>query len=267
MKISRTIVLMLLVGFLTLLVANVAHADGPVTPPPPPVTTPIPPVPPVEPLAGAKAIDAAYADAAKYQAAANSLLDGMQATLNQANAALSSANSSLYSAQASIGQYQASVAQYKILLQQSEAARVAAQQGQIQQAVDLANAAQESGAQVLSLASESSRSAMQSAQQANQAVQDVLKMRTQLSSANQANESLSKTNAAQAYRLAQLEPYALDTYQHAMAAWVLSAVLGLVLIAVLLMLVIVFAVERRNRWPRLKQNLDGAVVFPITKQL
>ena len=264
MKLSRTVVLLLLVGLLALLIAQVAHTDGPVAPTPPPVTTPIPPV---DPLAGAKAIDAAYAEAAKWEAVAKSTIVNVQASINSAYGALAAAQASVYQLQQSY--------------QQSEAARIAAQQGQINQAIEAARLANVSASNAMILLGQAQQSASDGIRQANQAARDVLTLRAELSvkdqqlqAAQQTNAALVKTNAdlnkanvAQSSRLDLLEAYALDTYHHAMAAWVLSAVLGLVLIAVLLMLVIVFAIERRNRWPRLKQNLDGAVVFPITKQL
>jgi hypothetical protein len=245
MKLSRSVVLILLVLFLALLLSSVpgAYADGPVAPTPPPVTTPIPPI---DPLAAAKAV-------AKFT------IVNVQASINSAYGALAVAQSSVYQLQQSF--------------QQSEAARIAAQQGQINQAIEAARLANVSASNAMSLLGQAQQSASEAVRQANQAARDVLTLRAELSikdqqlqSAQQANAALSKTNSAQAYRIAQLEPYALDTYHHAMAAWVLSAVLGLVLIAVLLMLVIVFAVERRNRWPRFKAGIDSALIVPVSKQ-
>ncbi|MGV0976894.1 MAG: hypothetical protein ACOYBO_13290 [Azonexus sp.] len=258
MKLSRSIVMLLLVGLLALLIAPIAHADGPTPPTPQPPVVVTPP-PPIDPLAAAKAIDAANAERDKWEAVARSTVANVQASINSAYGALAAAQSSVY--------------QLQISFQQSEAARIAAQQGQINQAIEAARLANVSAANAMSLLGQSQQSASEAIRQANQAARDVLALRAELSmkdqqlqSAQQTNTALSKTNAAQAYRLAQLEPYALDTYHHAMAAWVLSAVLGLVLIAVLLMLVIVFAVERRNRWPRFKAGIDSALIVPVSKQ-
>jgi hypothetical protein len=254
MKISRSVILILLVLFLAWLISFVpgAHADGPVAPTPPPVT----PQPPLDPMTAAKAIDAANAERDKWEAVARDTIVGVQASLNSAYGALAAAQSSVYQLQQSF--------------QQSEAARIAAQQGQINQAIESARMANVSAANAMSLLGQSQQSAGEAIRESNQAARDVLTLRAELSvkdqqlqSAEQTNVSLSKTNAALSYRLAQLEPYAMDTYQHAMEAWVLSAVLGLVLIAVLLMLVIVFAVERRNRWPRFKAGIDSALIVPM----
>lgn len=263
MKLSRSFVLLLLVGLLTLLIAQVAHADGPTvpTPQPPVVVTP----PPVDPLAAAKAIDAANAEAAKWEAVAKSTIVNVQASINSAYGALAVAQSSVYQLQQSF--------------QQSEAARIAAQQGQINQAIEAARLANVSAVTALSLMGQSQQLASDAVRQANQAAREVLTLRAKLSvkdqqlqSASQAlaaliktNTDLNQVNAAQTNRLDVLESYALDTYHHAMAAWVLSAALGLVLIAVLLMLVIVFAIERRNRWPKLRSGIESAVIIPVSK--
>jgi hypothetical protein len=254
MKLSRSIVMLLLVLLLAWLLSSVpgAHADGPVAPTPPPVTTP----PPIDPLAGAKAIDAANAERDKWEAVARSTAANIQASINSAYGALAAAQSSF--------------AQLQQSFQQSEAARIAAQQGQINQAIEAARLANVSASSAMALLTQSNQTAGLALQQSNQAARDVLQLRAELSikdqqlqSAHQTNAALIKANAAQAYRLAQLEPYALDTYHHAMAAWVLSAVLGLVLIAVLLMLVIVFAVERRNRWPKFRSGIASALIVPV----
>jgi hypothetical protein len=256
MKIIRSVVLMLLVGLLVLLVAQVAHADGPVSPTPPPVTTP---PPPIDPLAGAKAIDAANAEADKWEAVARSSAISAQASINQAYSAL-------YAAQDGVNQL-------SIALAQSEAARVAAQQGQINQAIEAARLANVSVSNGMSWLGQAQQSASDAIRQSNQAARDVLTLRAalsvkdqQLQSEQRTNASLSKTNTAQANRLNLLEAYSLDTYHHAMAAWVLSAVLGMVLIAVLLMLVIVFAIERRNRWPKLRNGINSALIVPMNEQ-
>lgn len=193
---------MILIGFtlfLMLLVAQVAHAQGPVTPPPPPVTTPETP-----PLT-AKQIDAAYADAAKYQAAANSLVNGMQASIDQANSSLATANASLSAAYNSLYSAQTSIAQYQVMLQQSEAARVAAQNGQIQQSIEAARAAQLSGAQAISLATDAGRSALTSIQQANQAARDVLQLRSDLTTAAARNANLMSEVARLNQTVAQMD--------------------------------------------------------------
>jgi hypothetical protein len=140
-----------------------AHAEGPATPPPPPpVTTP----PPVDPLSAAKQIDAANARADQWQTVATQAMSSAQGAIDNAYA-------SLYAAQASIGQMQ-------IALQQSEAARVAAQQGQIAQAVASAQNAQLAGVQAVALSSAAGQSAMLSLNQSGEAVRAVSELRTSL---------------------------------------------------------------------------------------
>lgn len=175
---KRTMTLTLLVVLLVGLLSQTAHAQGPVTPPPPSVT----PMPPVDPLATAKQIDEANARADQWQAKAIASAASAQASINSAYA-------SLYAAQAGVNQMQ-------IELQQSEAARVAAQQGQIAQAVAAAQAAQLSGLQAIALASASGQSAMLSLKQSSDALRDVAELRASLTSVT-AQRNAARADVAQ----------------------------------------------------------------------
>jgi hypothetical protein len=164
-----------LVLLLVALISQAAYAQGPVTPPPPPQVTPITPV---DPMAAAKQIDEANARADQWQTVATQ-------AMSKAQGAIDSAYASLWSAQASIGQMQ-------IALQQSEAARVAAQQGQIQQAVQAAGAAQMAGLQAVQLASASGQSATSAVQQAGDAMRAVAELRSSLITKEAQNAALTR---------------------------------------------------------------------------
>jgi hypothetical protein len=159
--VKRTIVLIALVFLLAFLLAQTAHAQAPIVPPP------VPTIPPVDPLSAAKQIDAANARADQWQQVAVNSAASAQASIDNAYA-------SLYAAQAGVTQMQ-------IALQQSEAARSTAQQGQIAQAVSAAQAAQLSGLQAIALASASGQSAMLSLKQSSDAQRDVAELRASLS--------------------------------------------------------------------------------------
>lgn len=158
---KRTLALILLVLLLAVLITQIAHADGPVTPPPPPVTTPLPPT---DPLAAAKAIDAANAEADKWESVARSTVANVQSSINAAYAALA--------------QQQASIYHLQTAFQQADAARLFAQQGQIQQAVESARSAQLASVQAVSLSTQAGKAALIAMQQAGDAARSVAELRS-----------------------------------------------------------------------------------------
>jgi hypothetical protein len=176
---KRTLVLILLVLLLAVLITQIANAEGPATPPPPPVTTPLPPT---DPMAAAKAIDAANAEADKWESVARSTMANVQSSINAAYAALA--------------QQQASIYQLQTAFQQADAARLFAQQGQIQQAVESARSAQLASVQSVSLSTQSGKAALLSMQQAGDAARSVAELRSNLTVVT-AQRDAARSDAAQ----------------------------------------------------------------------
>lgn len=244
MKVSRSVIMILLVLLLACLIALMAqpaHAQGPVEPTPPPkvVTTPNP-------------VDQNRAEADRWETVANNAVASAQAAIGQAYSAIASAEAGLRQAQ--------------IAAQQEHAARVSAEAGQIQQAVTSAQAALIASNQAAGLSSESSRSAIESLKQSTSALSDVRTLREGLRESNATIEGLTGASRIQQARITQLETYSWSIYRETITAWVIVGVLALVLIAGLLALIIVIATERRNRWPRFRNGIGSALIVPMENQ-
>lgn len=145
-----------------------------------------------------------------------------------------------------------------------------AQQGQINQAVESAHAAQLTATQALGLASSSVESSKQSIKETSDMKQQVsaLWMSLREHGAKVADQmatiaGLNETSRIQQDRIDYLETYSWALYRETVIAWVVAGMLGLVLIALLLGALVVFAAERRNRWPRFRTGLHGAIIMPI----
>lgn len=243
MKIPQSVIMILLVLLLALLIgllAQPAAAQGTVPPTPQPVNP----------------IDKARSDANQWETIANQAVASAQAAIGQAYSAIASAEAGLVQAQ--------------MAAQQEHAARVAAEQGQIHQATDQAQAAQLSALKAIDLASAAIQSAQTSEQSAAHSERLTAYLRIQLMNREHQLEQrdqiiarLSGDNSSQAARLAQLEPYAQTMYREVVTAWIIAALLGFVLIAVLMSIVIIIAAERRNRWPRFKNGPKSALIVPV----
>lgn len=244
MKLILIVLVLIALLLLALLSAPPAGAQTPiVTPPPPPVTTPDP-------------IDAANAQRDQWETIANQAVASAQAAIGQAYSAIASA--------------EAGLAQAQIAAQQEHAARVAAEQGQIHQATEQAQAAQLSALKAIGLASAAIQSAQTSEQSATHSERLTTYLRIQLMNREHQIEQrdqkialISGDNSSQAARLAQLEPYAQTMYREVVTAWIVAGVLGFVLIAVLMSIMIVIAAERRNRWPMFKHGPKSALIVPV----
>ena len=244
------VVLILTAFWLLMFLVDEASAQGPVVPPPPPVATPVNPV------------DRANAEADKWQTIANQAVQGAQAAIGQAYAAIANA--------------QAGLQQALIAAQQEHAARVAAEQGQIQQASQSAQAALVAANQATSLANSANGSAIESMRMTTSALRDVQTLRNglrQLQTQSQTTidgqhatiAGLTGANATRQARIDQLETYSWSIYRETIIAWVVAGVLGFVLLAGICALVIIIAMERRNRWPRFKNGIGAALVVPLEK--
>ena len=104
---------------------------------------------------------------------------------------------------------------------------------------------------------------MKSLLMATDAVRGVDDLRGKLTLREEEIRQLRGTGAMQSARLAQLEPYSQNIYHEAIVAWAVAGVLGFVLIAALMALIIVIAMERRNRWPRFRNGISSALVVPM----
>lgn len=239
MKISRAVLIILLALLLLWLFTLLpgAHAQGPIAPPPPPATPPTNPV------------DAANAEAKAWELIVNQTIASSQAAIGQAYNALSAA--------------EAGLAQAQLAVQQEHAARVAAEQGQIQQAVVSSQAALVAANQAAASASASNTAAVASMRQSLAALSDVRELQTDLRQRDATIAGLTAANQTQQARIVQLEDYSWAKYRETIIAWALAGLLGFVVLAGLLALVIIVAMERRNRWPRLKRGLAAALVVPL----
>jgi hypothetical protein len=245
-KLSRSVIIILLAALLllfTLLPAAgagavpAAHAQGPIAPTPPPaVATPNP-------------IDQANAEADRWRTVADQAVSGARAAIGQAYSAIASA--------------EAGLAQAQMAAEQEHAARVAAEQGQINQAVQSAQAALVASNQAYALATSANGASIDSMQQAMTALRNVRTLTDNLSQAQGTIAGLTGANKTQQARITQLEQYSWSTYRETITAWVVAGVLGFVLLAGICALVIIMAMERRNRWPRFKHGLGGALVVPV----
>jgi hypothetical protein len=141
----------------TFLITLPVRAQGPVTPPPPPVPT-------INP------VDQANADAAQWDAL-------QQAAIGQAQAAASQAIAAASQALAAAGQAQ-------VAAQQEHAARVAAEQGLMNQAVESSHQAQLAAVQAVALGKDATQSASIARQQSDLALRNVANLKTALSQAS-----------------------------------------------------------------------------------
>jgi hypothetical protein len=167
MKISRSIIIILLVLFLLWLFAQLpgAHAQAPIVPTPPPAATPINPV------------DQANAEAAQWDVVQQAAVSAAAAAANQAAAAAAQAN--------------AAAAQAQQAAQMERAARQAAQQGLMNQAVESSHQAQLAAVQAITLGRDAMQSASLARQQSDLALRNVQRLKTDLS------EITRQRNAAQ----------------------------------------------------------------------
>lgn len=242
MKLSRSILILLLGLFLLWLFTQLpgAHAQG--TLPPPPAVTPQPTPNPV---------DAANADAARWQAVADQAVQSAQSAIGQAYNALASAQAGLNAAQ--------------VAVQQEHAARMAAEQGQIQQAAQAAQSALVAANQSAAAATSSNDAARSAMQQALLALSDVRSLKSDLRQRDATIAGLREASDTQQARIVQLEGYSWSKYREAIIGWVVAGLLGFVLICIICGGLIVFALERRNRWPKFRNGIEGALIMPVTK--
>lgn len=148
------ILIVLVIAFLMLMLLSMvqpAGAQGPLVPPPTPTPNPI---------------DQANAEAEQWNAAQQSTLQSAWAAIGQAQAAIAQAQSSAQKAQ--------DAARYE------HAARVAAEQGQINQAVESSHQAQLSAVQAVSLGRDATQSASMARQQADLALRNVTNLKAAL---------------------------------------------------------------------------------------
>jgi uncharacterized phage infection (PIP) family protein YhgE len=244
MKLSRSVVILLLGLLLLWLFTQLpgAAAQGPIVPTPPPVATPITP----------QQIDALNDQADAYAMKTEAALQQSQAAINSAYAAIASAQAGLSAA--------LETARYE------HAARVAAEQGQIQQAVSSAQAALTAANTATALAKSSNDDAVNSMLAAQYARRDVDQLSADLRLAQASIDGLTKANREQQQRIAQLTTYSWNKYDESIIAWVTAGVLGFVLLAGASALIIIIALERRSRWPRFRQGIEGAIVMPIASE-
>ncbi len=244
MKVSRSVLIILLAALLPWLFTLLpgAHAQGPVQgqpqgTAPTPVATPNP-------------IDQANAEADTWRTVADQAVQNARASIGQAYRAIASAEAGLVQAQ--------------IAAEQEHVARVAAEQGQINQAVQSAQAALVASNQAYALATSANGASIDSMQQALTALRNVRTLSDNLSQAQGTIAGLTGANKTQQARITQLEQYSWSTYRETITAWVVAGVLGFVLLAGICALVIIMAMERRNRWPRFKHGIGGsALVVPV----
>jgi hypothetical protein len=243
MKLSRSVIILILAFFLLWLFAQLpgAHAQGAV--PQQPVVTP-PPTP--------NPVDVANAEAARWQAVADHAVQSAQTSINQAYGALASAQAGLNQAQ--------------VAVQQEYAARIAAEAGQIQQAVTSAQAALIAANTATDLAKSANDAAVNSILQSNYAQRDVTQLQADLRQRDATIAGLTSANQTQQSRIAELEQYSWSKYRETIMAWVTAGLLGFVLISLICGSLIVFALERRNRWPVFKHGFKSAIIMPIDGQ-
>jgi hypothetical protein len=194
-------------------------------------------------------VDVANAEAEHWQAVADQAVQSAQISINQAYGALANAQAGLNAAQAAV--------------QQEHAARIAAEQGQIQQASQAAQQALIAANQSASAATSANDAARSSMQQALLALADVRSLKTELRQRDATIAGLTAASTTQQARIVELEQYSWTTYRSQLVAWMIVGLLGFVLIAGGCALVIIFATERRNRWPKFRNSIGGAVVVPF----
>jgi hypothetical protein len=240
MMMRRLLMLLLLVVLMLAMSCMVqpVNAQGPIaTPPSEP--TPITP----------EQIDALNAKADAYSAKTQAALEQSQSAINSAYAAIASAQAGLSAAQETA--------------RSEHAARVAAEQGQIQQAVSSAQAAlvaANTAADMSRSANDDAVNAMLASERSQAAVQQLSQG---LQQSNATIAALRELNDTQQARIVYLENYGLDQYQRTVTAWFMAGLLGFVIIAIICGALIIFAFERRNRWPKFRSGIDGALIMPI----